>query len=247
MKSGIYKIENLENGKVYVGSTTALERRWNEHIYNLRKNKHANAHLQSSFNKYGEEKFKYIIIETCDTKQLIEREQYWMDELNVINKGYNICPFADLHLLTDETKEKISKAHLGKHTSIETEWKKGHIPWSTGKKLWSLFKHPKGMLGKKQSKEFCEAQSKRMSGKNHPLYGIGHTEKTKLKMSNTRKGCIPWSKGKKFTKEHKENMSLAMKGRIPWNKDKNHPSYKAYIEKVTRLGKERNNFKGDII
>ena len=33
-----------------------------------------------------------------------------------------------------------------------------------------------------------------------------------------RKGSIPWSKGKKFTKEHRDKLSKARMGKEPWNK-----------------------------
>ena len=31
MSIGIYKIENLINGKIYIGQSIHIERRWNEH------------------------------------------------------------------------------------------------------------------------------------------------------------------------------------------------------------------------
>ena len=34
------------------------------------------------------------------------------------------------------------------------------------------------------------------------------------------KGNIPWSHGKKHTKEARKRMSIAIKGNIPWNKGK---------------------------
>jgi group I intron endonuclease len=40
MKSGIYKIVNIVNDKIYIGSSSALTSRNKEHFKNLEKGKH---------------------------------------------------------------------------------------------------------------------------------------------------------------------------------------------------------------
>ena len=42
----------------------------------------------------------------------------------------------------------------------------------------------------------------------------------KFKNSGRKKGCIPWIKGKKHSKESIEKMRLSHIGKIPWNKGK---------------------------
>ena len=80
---GIYKITNIVNDKIYVGQSIAIKQRWSQHKAELRKNKHGNCHLQKAWNKYGEEKFKFSVLEYLDTDIskdfLTEREQYWID------------------------------------------------------------------------------------------------------------------------------------------------------------------------
>ncbi len=60
--------------------------------------------------------------------------------------------------------------------------------------------------------------------------GHKHTEETKKKLSESKKGSIPWNKGKKGlqvstrkgiprTEEEKKKMSESAKGKIPWNKN----------------------------
>ena len=90
--SGIYKIENKLNGKMYVGLTNNIDRRWGEHRKNLKQGKHINQHLQSSVNKYGIENFTFDIIEKCDLVELAKRELYWIDYYNTTDKrfGYNV-------------------------------------------------------------------------------------------------------------------------------------------------------------
>jgi len=50
--------------------------------------------------------------------------------------------------------------------------------------------------------------------------GRTHTEESRRKMSETRKGRVPWNKGKKASEEVCRRMSESRKGRIPWNKGK---------------------------
>ena len=95
--TGIYKIINIINNKIYIGSSVNLYKRKKEHFNKLKKNIHKNIHLQSSYNKYGEENFIFEIIEYIEDKYLlIGREQYWINEFKSYNRdnGYNICKIA---------------------------------------------------------------------------------------------------------------------------------------------------------
>lgn len=92
IKSGIYKIENTVNGKVYVGQTKDLKRRKTSHFCDLRYNRHHNCHLQNAFNKYGENAFRFEVIEYCHETLLNSREAYWVNILHAQEPeaGYNI-------------------------------------------------------------------------------------------------------------------------------------------------------------
>jgi group I intron endonuclease len=92
--SGIYALVCQENGKIYVGSSINLRGRGWSHLGQLRKGKHGNPHLQSAWNKYGEDSFNIKILELCDAEKLLEREQFWMDHFEVIEKGFNLVPRA---------------------------------------------------------------------------------------------------------------------------------------------------------
>ncbi|MFA7709416.1 MAG: VOC family protein [archaeon] len=145
IKSGIYKILNIVNGKQYVGSAVNLEKRKKEHFYALKKQKHINTYLQRSFDKYGEDNLKFEVIEYIEDKNnLIEKEQYWMDKLNCVSpNGYNICPTAGNTLgvkCTEETKSKIKESSKGgnhpslnKHMTQEIKQKLSKI--NKGKKV----------------------------------------------------------------------------------------------------------------
>lgn len=122
-KSGIYKIENIQNGKFYIGSAVTLNIRKNKHFNELKKNTHYNTYLQNSYNKYGLEAFEFLILEECNKEQLIEREQYYIDTLK---PAYNICPIAYSTLgriPTIETKLKMSKSQTGRKHSEKSKLK----------------------------------------------------------------------------------------------------------------------------
>lgn len=86
---GIYTITNTENGKVYVGSSKDVHKRWDEHQKQLESKRHHNAKLQHAWNKTKGLPLEYAVVEECDGDILLEREQVWMDELDSYKSGYN--------------------------------------------------------------------------------------------------------------------------------------------------------------
>lgn len=88
---GVYKISNIINGKLYVGSSKDIYKRWHQHRRALDDNKHDNPYLQNAWNKYGMNNFKFEIIEECDPLIQFEREQFYLNTLNPFgDNGYNI-------------------------------------------------------------------------------------------------------------------------------------------------------------
>ena len=92
-KCGVYKITNLANNKIYIGSSKTILRRWRNHIRELNDNKHKNLFLQEDWNKYGKENFVFEILEECFESNRYEIEQKYLDELFPFYRsgnGYNI-------------------------------------------------------------------------------------------------------------------------------------------------------------
>ena len=93
-KSGIYKITCITNNKVYIGQSTNIQERIKDHKRRLKNNKHDNSYLQNSWNKHGKENFKFEILEICENnfKILNEREIYWINEYNALDRrfGFNL-------------------------------------------------------------------------------------------------------------------------------------------------------------
>lgn len=78
MVCGIYQIRNKVNGKVYVGSSVNVRRRWVEHRRDLRRGNHYNQHLQRAWNKYGESSFEFLLVEECGEELLEDNENRWL-------------------------------------------------------------------------------------------------------------------------------------------------------------------------
>ena len=124
IKIGIYCIENLINSKKYFGQSIDLNGRLSKHKSKLKHNCHENKHLQDAYNKYGVDNFRFYIVEECEICELDEREKYYIALNDSDNRehGYNIEPGGNKNKqLSDETKEKLRLANLGKNASQETK------------------------------------------------------------------------------------------------------------------------------
>lgn len=86
-ESGIYCITCLKNNKKYIGQSVGLNERMYQHKYYLNKNTSTHPRLQEDWNLYGESNFEIKILES--TKDLDERERYWIKYFDSFNSGYN--------------------------------------------------------------------------------------------------------------------------------------------------------------
>jgi group I intron endonuclease len=118
MKTGIYKILNKVNNKVYIGSATHIEKRWRDHKWYLNHDIHHNSHLQSSWNKYGTETFEFLILLECSVDELLEKEKEYTLKYNSLdnNYGYNVNEPRKIFLnrkCSHEAKNLASQRMLG--------------------------------------------------------------------------------------------------------------------------------------
>jgi hypothetical protein len=124
----IYQIENLINGKKYIGRDSL-----NRSGY-----LGGGTAIKNAVKKYGRESFKKTIIEVCkDYKHLLEREEYWLNFYNVvINPNY-------YNMITSSNgweKGKPRPEQLGRVNSKETRDKisrkgKGKTGKTSGKPI----------------------------------------------------------------------------------------------------------------
>jgi len=187
-KPAIYCITNEANGKKYVGSSNNVYYRIGQHKRALKGNRHVNDHLQSAWDKYGEDSFTFSIIEACSKELLWEREQYYIDEYGTLDPsvGYNKTNAQPFTLITDEIKRKMSEAKKGVPLSEEHRKKIGE-----------------GIKGRKFSEESLKKMSE--SAKNRKR-NPPKSEATKEKI---RQAALK----RKYTDEQKKALSDKFKGK----------------------------------
>jgi group I intron endonuclease len=160
MKSGVYEILNLVNGKRYVGSAVNFSRRWTGHRTDLRKDGHHCIALQRAWNKYGESAFLFRVIVECPPDQLISKEQEQID----LAAEYNVCRFAGSALgvkHSEETRKKMSARLMGNtHTR-----------------------------GRKYSREICERMAAPKRGRKLPPFTEEHRRNISI-AKRGHKGCV---------------------------------------------------------
>jgi group I intron endonuclease len=183
VESGIYVIRCLVDDKIYIGCTVNLSKRWGQHKWCLKNNKHRSCRLQRAWNEYGSDKFVWEILEyVYNVDVLGEVEDYW-----IARYKSNDCWFGFNSKLahgrqSEEVRKKIGDAHRGKKISEEARRKSSET--QRGRKLSA-----------EQRKKLSEGQRKR-----------------KPPSEETRKKLREAKLGKKFSEEHKQKISQARLG-----------------------------------
>jgi len=122
-QSGIYKIWSLiKDEGIYIGSAINLHNRKLEHFRRLKSGVHPNLLLLRHYKKYGDQDLQFNIIEFCEPLHLIEREQFYIDN---IKPYFNICKIAGSTIgrpQSAETRKRRSIALKGRIMSEETKF-----------------------------------------------------------------------------------------------------------------------------
>ena len=198
MKTGVYKITNLVNGKVYIGASKRIEDRWREH------KKRINSPIHSDLETYGLDNFKFEVLLECPEDMLCQWERdmialYDSDDpekgynnpkdrpyslkISEANKGRSISEEQKKKLsekmkgkyFSEEHKRKLSESHKGhKHTDETRHKMKGRTPWNKGLK---------NIYSEEVKRKISEA-----------LKGRSLSEETRRKMSESTR--LYWQKKK---------------------------------------------------
>jgi group I intron endonuclease len=90
MTCGIYCIENVVNGKKYIGQSINIEVRWKTHGLNTGKG--GCTALQNAWNEYGSENFRFYVLHECGQDDLDKMEIYYieLEKTTLPEYGYNI-------------------------------------------------------------------------------------------------------------------------------------------------------------
>jgi group I intron endonuclease len=116
---GIYAVENLINGKIYIGQSRNAYSRRREYFHG----RCHNEYLSRSIALHGVENFSFRIIEECSLELLTEREKYWILFYESTNpsKGYNMTFGGEGVKPTLELSKKLSLLRTGR--VIGPEWR----------------------------------------------------------------------------------------------------------------------------
>lgn len=204
----VYKAVNLVNGHSYIGFTTqGLARREWQHRKDARCKK-GGFRFHAAMRKYGQENFVFDLMADFagddELAKLYEREA-----IAKYKPEYNLSYGGDGGRLSEETRAKISAAHMGRvgthlGKKFSEEHKKRIGDAQRGKPKPSL-------LGRRKSDEARKKTSASLMG--HPGWNKGGTvsEETRQKISVANKGQVPWILGMSHTDESKAKMSAARK------------------------------------
>jgi len=113
--AGIYQLRCTVNGKIYIGQAQNIFNRFNEHRRNRNGHLiYRDCILYRAIKKYGWNKFEISVIEKVDDFELLnEREIFWINKLNPeynTREGGN-CARGWKH--TKETRKKMSESTKG--------------------------------------------------------------------------------------------------------------------------------------
>lgn len=190
-KSGIYFIRSVVNGKIYIGSTVNIRKRYREHKCMLKSNQHTNIHLQRHYNKNGKNILEYGLLELVEKDDLQYREQDYVDKLDPEFNIMKKCVVNRIGLKhSDITKDKMKKA-------AEVRRKRGDYK-KLAKMSREINKGNKYNLGRKCSEETKKKISKKLKGR----------KLTKEERKKISEGL----KGRDFSDEHRRSLSKALTG-----------------------------------
>jgi len=209
MSAIIYLLTNTFNGKHYVGQTRiGLKRRWNQHRYTAYRGD--TRHISRAIVKYGDTAFTYEILEElrdATNNHINEREIYWIEKMQSKIYGYNMTDGGggrSGYTLSEETRRKISSAHIGKTFSDEhkakiSEVAKNRSPETIAKMRESAKNRSPETIAKMREsgkvKIFTDKHrtnlSKSLSGENNPNYGKNHSPETIAKIRASKQNISP--------------------------------------------------------
>lgn len=163
----------------------------------------SNVHFWNAIAKYGWDAFDHVIIaEGLTYERACEMEKNLIAEARSYDSrfGYNIALGGQGHTMTESSKAKLSCRLKEYYAAPEQKAKMS----ARSKAVWA-------------DDDYHRAHS----GENHPMYGHHHTDASKAKMSEARKGKPSWHKGKKRSAESRQKMRKAQLGHVgtPWTEE----------------------------
>jgi len=172
--SGIYCIENLTTNKKYIGQSKDIDGRWCKHRNELNRGTHDNDYLQKAWNKYGEENFNFYILECCGETELDEKEIYYIDLHNTLNRDYGY----NLKSGGQNGNSKVSE----------------YVRQKQSESLKQSYQDNSDLREKRKNdalNQWSNPEIKaKILGKNNGMYGKTHSIEARQKISDAQKGRV---------------------------------------------------------
>jgi predicted GIY-YIG superfamily endonuclease len=88
---GVYSITCSQNGRCYIGQSSNISERLNQHKKHLESGQHINQNLLSDYNRFGASAFRFEVIEKCDSVEEARHvESKLIKERKQAGLAYNI-------------------------------------------------------------------------------------------------------------------------------------------------------------
>ena len=128
----IYKITNINNGKIYIGRTVRKpEKRWQEHCSLVSKSS-GRSLISEAIHREEKESFEFEIIEIVDARVVDYVESAYITHYDCMApKGYNCVKLDPIRTFSECTLDKISKTSKGRKAwnkgtkGLQKAWNKG--------------------------------------------------------------------------------------------------------------------------
>lgn len=91
-KCGIYMIEEVGTGRMYIGQALNIGERWTEHVkagLGIGSTTYLTNKFYKAMHDKGPENFTFRILELCEAKDLNAREKHWIEFYNAVSFGFN--------------------------------------------------------------------------------------------------------------------------------------------------------------
>lgn len=225
---GIYKMTNKMTGKVYIGQSKNIKRRWNTHKQYAVLG-YTDSYIHKAIAKYGWDAFdKEILIVVEGRDDMNHYEQALINQYGCMAPaGYNLREGGWSGALSPESIEKGRQKKIGRKWTLEQREK--ILAAKTGKPLSAEHKAKlrEKRLGAKFPPEFGAKISAAKKGKRQNLTdaqraakseaarGRTHSEETKQKIRKWNIGRKMPADSKIFTDDYKKRMSALKKGIKP--------------------------------
>lgn len=218
--TGIYKIENKVNNKVYIGCSNNIERRWNDHkirAFSI-SDKEYNKTLYRAFRKYGLDNFCFSVVCECSYEDIKAKEIELINFYDSYRNGYNETLGGDISgyelqgekhpnsKLTEAEVKEIRRRYSNRERRMEVyQDYKDKISESGFGKIW------KGETWKQVAMEVYSTENKEYQKSNSAMKGSnnGRAKLTEEDVYNIRQRK---KKGETMSSVYKDYRNRVTKG-----------------------------------